>query len=145
MPPPETWGPKIWHAIHYIALGYPNNPTPQQKASYKQFFTMLGPVIPCYKCSVNYQRHLLELPIDNYLVNNDKLFEWTVKLHNIVNKENGKTLWSLDQAKQAYKSGHFEYSDKNVTNTVAAVVVLTALGLGFLWMWKKSLREIKIS
>jgi hypothetical protein len=94
----------MWNSIHYIALGYPNNPTLNDQNNYKTFFLSLGPVLPCHKCSINYQKHLIELPIDMYLINNEKLFEWTVKLHNIVNKENNKPEWTLKQAKDFYSN-----------------------------------------
>jgi hypothetical protein len=88
---PDVWGPPLWRAIHYVALGYPENPSPADAASYRRFFGELGTVIPCSTCAVNYTRHIEELPIDAYLTGGKhRLFEWTVHLHNIVNHEKGK-------------------------------------------------------
>ena len=84
---PSVWGPHVWRSIHYIALGYPDN---ADSMAYKEFFLNLWKVIPCLKCSINYKRHLEELPpIDQYLGSKDDLFKWTVALHNIVNLELG--------------------------------------------------------
>ena len=90
---PDVWGPPIWRAIHFVALGYPDSPSAEDAAKYKRFFEDLGAVIPCSTCSVNYSRHLQELPIDDYLSGGRmRLFEWSVRVHNIVNAEKGKPL-----------------------------------------------------
>jgi hypothetical protein len=47
---------------------------------------------------------LQELPIEPYLVDNMTLFEWTVKLHNIVNKQLHKREWSLKEAKDKFRN-----------------------------------------
>ena len=38
---PDVWGPHGWKFIHYITLGYPENPTQMQKDKYKAFFLLL--------------------------------------------------------------------------------------------------------
>lgn len=101
---PSTWGPSLWTAIHYIALGFPDRPSSADIAKYKAFFTSLGAVLPCFKCSLNYDRHLQELPIDPYMVDADSLFKWTCLLHNIVNKETGKPEMNLQEAYKKYTS-----------------------------------------
>lgn len=100
---PKVWGKYLWTSIHFIALGYPDNPTPDDKQNYKHFYTNLWKVIPCFKCAQNYQRHLDELPIDGSLSNNMSLFKWTVDMHNIVNKELGKRVWTLDEALEKFR------------------------------------------
>lgn len=115
---PEIWGPYLWRSIHYIAIGYPDKPTSEEVQNYYIFFNNLWKIIPCYKCSINYKRHLDELPIDDFLISKMKLFEWTVSLHNIVNKELGKKQMSFEEAKlyisnnQIYlqKTNYFHYS-----------------------------------
>ena len=44
---PDVWGPHGWKFIHYITLGYPNNPTPLDKSQYYNFFESLNPLIEC--------------------------------------------------------------------------------------------------
>jgi hypothetical protein len=99
---PVVWGKYLWTSIHFIALGYPMEPTDQEKENYRDFFVHLWKVIPCARCAQNYKLHLEELPIDGFLDNRDVLFEWTVNLHNIVNRDLGKPLMSLDDAKKLY-------------------------------------------
>ena len=89
---PELWGRHVWKSIHYIALGYPDNPTDIEAENYMIFYLNFWKVIPCKKCAVNYKQHLEELPIHNFMKNKMTLFEWTVKLHNIVNKSLNKQL-----------------------------------------------------
>ena len=99
---PTVWGPSVWRALHLIALGYPPSPTDEDIRSYGAFFSALAAVIPCDSCSVNYRRHLIELPIEPFLVDG-RLFEWTVRLHSLVNAELGKADpdWTADRARRS--------------------------------------------
>lgn len=101
---PEIWGSHAWSTLHLFAIGYPKSPTYEDIVAYKNFYENFWKVIPCYKCSVNYRRHLKEYPLDNYLTDNKKLFEWTVNLHNIVNKELGKPQMSIEDATNIYRN-----------------------------------------
>ena len=95
---PSVWGPIFWKAIHYIAMGYPEDPSQEDAATYRAFFQLLGSVIPCAKCRENYARHAEAIPIDNSLSNRQDLFTWTVALHNAVNAETGKQTVSVQEA-----------------------------------------------
>jgi hypothetical protein len=101
---PQAWGSCLWRTIHILAIGYPDKPSYENTIAYKNFFENLWKVLPCHSCSVNYKRHLKEVPLDDYLVSNSKLFEWTVTLHNLVNAELNKPLMSLDDATKLYRS-----------------------------------------
>ena len=46
------------------------------------------------------------LSIDNN-VNSDKIFNWTVDLHNNVNKMNHKKIWSYDEARSYYQINNY--------------------------------------
>ena len=94
---PDVWGPSLWKSIHYIALAYSMNPTDEQKIIYKNYFTSIQAVLPCSICANNYARHLIELPLtDEVLKNKETLVKWTIDMHNKVNEENGKTIYSFD-------------------------------------------------
>ena len=101
---PEIWGEHLWNSIHYIALGYPERPTDADKHAYKTFFETLWRFLPCYKCANNYRHHLQELPIDMFMETKDRLFEWTVLLHNIVNRDTGKRTYTVQEAYKIYTS-----------------------------------------
>ena len=100
---PKVWGKYIWTSIHMIALGYPDKPTQEDKINYKEFYINLWKVIPCYKCSINYKRHLQDIPIDEHLNDNMSLFKWTVDFHNIVNKELGKKQWTFEESLEKFR------------------------------------------
>jgi hypothetical protein len=111
----DVWGPALWRAIHFIALGYPSVPTEADAVSYRAFFESLDKVIPCAVCASNYRRHMDEIPIDGYLLGVGRgsggktLFEWTVELHNVVDRELGKAGpdWTPARAKEALFAGRW--------------------------------------
>ena len=37
---PTKWGKFLWISLHLIALGYPDNPSEQEKKDYHNFFTI---------------------------------------------------------------------------------------------------------
>lgn len=127
---PQLWGPHLWKSIHYIALGYPTTPREEDKMNYNLFYSNLWKYIPCMKCALNYKRHLDELPIDSFLTSNIKLFEWTVNLHNIVNRELGKPIMSKEDAWKVYTVHPKEYmTSKIVVGIIAVLIVCFALFL----------------
>ena len=94
---PDTWGPHGWKFIHFIALGYPNNPTPEDKEKYKQFFKLFGDMIPCSLCGSHYKKNFNNININNYLNSKNDLIQWTILMHNEVNKSNGKKTYSFQE------------------------------------------------
>lgn len=84
---PSIWGEKTWDFIHIVAISYPNLPTFTDKKNYRNFFYSLGPVLPCERCTSNYENHLNEYPIDEYLKTPEELFHWTVLMRNLVKRQ----------------------------------------------------------
>lgn len=132
---PDIWGQYLWKSIHFIALGYPEHPTHDDISKYRIFFTILGDVIPCLKCSINYKKHLQELPIEKYMYNKDSLFEWTVKLHNIVNMELNKNVVTLDVAKAMYipstDDQNHTTSSMTTVSSISFIVIALSLLMAF--------------
>ena len=95
---PHVWGPSFWHVMHQAALGYPNEPTTDQRVQYGGFFAALGEVLPCVECSARLHQHASEVPIAGYLDSRSTLFEWTVLIHNRVNRAARREEWSLSRA-----------------------------------------------
>jgi hypothetical protein len=83
---PATWGPFFWHTIHLAALGYPISPTYTEKKAAKDFYESLTSMLPCPACRLHYTQMLQENPITPFLDTRRDLFQWTVKIHNLVNK-----------------------------------------------------------
>jgi len=99
----NIWGSHLWFSLHTITFSYPNNPTNKDKEQYKNFFYSLENVIPCSICKKNYKRHLIEHPIDDHLNSKKKLVYWLIDIHNMVNAEIGKKIYSYDVIIKKYE------------------------------------------
>jgi hypothetical protein len=99
-PPPTTvWGPHGWRFLHYVSLGYPNNPSEEDKINYMNFYQMIKNVLPCSVCSRHYEENYNAMPLtDEILSSKEKLVEWVITMHNIVNHSTGKRIIPLDEA-----------------------------------------------
>tara|TARA_B110000037_G_C17085506_1_gene491785 strand:+ start:194 stop:631 length:438 start_codon:yes stop_codon:yes gene_type:complete len=125
---PDIWGKHFWYTIHFIALDYPEEPNNEDKRDFQMFFENLHKVIPCYKCSVNYIKHLNERPLENKnLENNKTLFKWTVDIHNIVNRDLKKKEMSYDDAWRLYHNFGNNLDEKNNTWLIYLVYVLVLI------------------
>jgi hypothetical protein len=104
---PKIWGPHGWKFMHFVALGYPDTPTDQDKSSYQRFFESLQDVLPCQSCANHYQETLRKYPID--LSNRESLLQWTFTIHNEVNRKTGKPLLSHEDALGLYTHTQFPF------------------------------------
>lgn len=96
---PNIWGPHLWKSLHMISIGYPNEPTYEQKKTYKAFYESIHLILPCPLCSDHYKEHLQKLPLTDEVMRNKKnLAHWVIDLHNIVNKSTGKPEFKRDDA-----------------------------------------------
>ena len=104
---PDKWGVHGWKFIHHIALGYPYNPTENDKNDYKNFFSLLGNVLPCSICSDHYKKHLLIYPLTDIVLSSKiNLINWTIDMHNEVNKQNGKKIYNYTEALELIKNNY---------------------------------------
>jgi hypothetical protein len=93
---PQLWGKQGWHFIHYVALNYPINPTPEDKKKYLDFLNNLHQVLPCPFCGMHFKENMEKHP--PRLDNREEFFNWTVDMHNFVNELNGKKKLTYAQA-----------------------------------------------
>ena len=91
---PLLWGKEAWHFIHYVALAY--IPSEENKNSYMNFFNSLPDTLPCPICGEHFKQNMQKYP-PRFDSSND-LFEWTVDMHNLVNRENGKVELTYKEA-----------------------------------------------
>lgn len=92
----KQWGSQAWHFIHSIAYAYPENPTDLEKTFYNQFIYSLSYVLPCSICSEHFMEILKYMPPK--LDSQQDFFNWSVDVHNEVNKNNGKPILSHEEA-----------------------------------------------
>lgn len=95
--PPSVWGPFFWHTIHIIALGYPKNPTYTDKKCAKDFYESLAFLLPCSVCREHYKEHITKKPLTPFLDTRKDLLQWTIDIHNEVNKMLGKPEWTMEE------------------------------------------------
>jgi hypothetical protein len=124
---PILWGSQAWHFIHFVAISYPENPTKQDKVKYNKFFQSIGDVLPCPTCGKNFQEKIKKYPPN--LESRQKLFEWTVDIHNAVNAENGKKIISYETAfEEIWVNSKDDYFTKALvlSFTITATIILAS-------------------
>ena len=120
---PEVWGPHGWQFIHYVALGYPEQPTEKDKVAYKTFFESLQNVLPCQSCATHYRENLRKLPISTHLKDRESIMRWTIDIHNEVNISKGRPVVSYDTALKLYTQKQFPLVSI-LTKTSVLVLIL---------------------
>ena len=98
----ESWANPIWAIIHFCTLYAPYKIDKNFNTCYKAFLSCLRYCLPCPKCRKHLEDNLSALDIDNYMLTNESLFDYSVKLHNMVNKQLGKPIISIEDAKKIY-------------------------------------------
>jgi hypothetical protein len=86
----NEWGPPGWKFLHTITFNY--KPTPENKKSYKIFFSELNNVLPCPYCCSSFSFYSKAIPIDEYLETSQGLTYWLYVIHNLVNQKVCKPL-----------------------------------------------------
>lgn len=140
MAAPEVWGPGMWLFLHTVALEYPENPTLKDKQQHLNFLKCLQPIIPCPKCSNHFKQNLDSYNLDHALENRNNLFEWTVKIHNQVNKSNGKNEWNTSQAYKFYND-KYKVRYETVINYKAIFCWISIICVCF-FIYKKKISKL---
>ena len=100
---PLIWGNSGWNFLHYITFTYPNNPTLDDKETYLNFFSLVGKVLPCKNCRINFEKHQIKYPINDIVLSNkENLVKWLINVHNEVNIMNGKKIYTYEQVLDKY-------------------------------------------
>ena len=142
---PKIWGPSAWFFLHCVTLSYPSNPTAEDKMNYKNFFTYLGKVLPCYNCQENYKKHLDEIKLDDCsLKSRQSLVEWLYKIHNSVNKTTGKKTYNYEDFINNYNKD-IRNSNKSNNNfryymlSLSLILILLAVLFNSYLVYKQSI------
>ena len=92
-----VWGPVGWKFLHSVAHGFPENPAEFDAENglplgttannYKQFFVLVGHVLPCRYCRDSYHEYVrFEPPVT---ASRATLTRWLWDIHNKVNHKLG--------------------------------------------------------
>lgn len=133
---PKFWGPHAWIFLHSITFNYPKEPTNKDKQIYVRFFKDLQNIIPCEKCAYNYKRHLDDYPIEEALETRETMVQWLINIHNEVNKELGKPIYTYDQVIEEYKY-NIKRLDRDDTIVYKLVIILLLILVFYLYNKKK--------
>ncbi len=139
MASPALWGPHIWQTLHYVSLGYPENPTLEDKQNYKTFFNLLKNVLPCAMCREHYTQLLEQHPLnDNALSSRNNLIKWCIDAHNVVNVRNNKKIYSYDEGlSQIKKKPHcYHNNDNNYESNDSTFFFLLVIGILAFYYYK---------
>ena len=94
---PSVWGSRAWRKFHSKALYYVDNPTPQNSHEVKIFYERdFFNDIQCDTCRSSYGQFIRQHPIR--LSSRMDLFNWTIDIHNMVNKKLGKKQLTYNEA-----------------------------------------------
>jgi len=85
---PDYWGAQTWHYLHSLSFTYPTKPTLRERLRFKRFFEHL--LLPCNGCQQNYNQHLKDLPVSDFLKTKLDLAYWVYLIHSTVNAMNKK-------------------------------------------------------
>lgn len=96
---PKLWGKSAWKFFHDVSLGYPDNPTEEDKRNYYTFYATLQSVLPCETCKSHEKQHFNAKPLTlNDLKDRESLVTWCIDHHNAVNAMLGKRVLSRQEA-----------------------------------------------
>lgn len=98
----ETWGNPIWAMIHFTAFYCHSTPDQEWRKSFTAFISCLRFCLPCPLCRANLEKNLSQLDINNYIFTREGCFDYTHKLHNMVNAETDKPQITLEEARRIY-------------------------------------------
>jgi hypothetical protein len=107
----RVWGPTGWVFLHCIAQNYPEEPTRLQKKQYREYFKLVGNVLPCRYCRESYQQFIKEptTKLDTHVMKNRQtLSKWLYDVHNKVNKKlemkNAPTFEEVTKKYESFRS-----------------------------------------
>lgn len=101
----KNWFHLTWLIFHKITL-YTVYDRPQY---YYDFFYSFTKLIPCGKCKKHYKKNIEEPnKIMQENLNKINIFEWMIDIHNDINKEHNKKIWSYEESYLFYEKKKFE-------------------------------------
>lgn len=88
---PSFWGPSAWKFLYTVALGYPSDPTPQEKQAAANLLESLHFLLPCANCRQNVSRELENAPYNDALRNQENFTNYVYMIESSVARRLGKS------------------------------------------------------
>jgi len=115
---PTIWGPKTWFFLDSTALGYPSNPSEEEKTSAKNLLLSLKDLLPCGGCRDNYKEYLNNYlntnTLDDVVKDKSTFIDFIVKVHNDVRVKNNSQPFLMSDVFTYYKD---QYMKRTVTES----------------------------
>lgn len=118
----DIWGPAAWSFLQTSAFAYGKNPeaaTEEEKEHARTFFYTLPYLLPCSICRKHYLDHIEKHP--PAVQNRDTLTRWIVKIHNIINVNNGKPIVPYEKVREHYMGGRQWLTPENKNTELCAL------------------------
>jgi len=94
-----SWGPSTWYVLHLLSLTWKQELVPL----YIRFLTLMSKTIPCIICRRHFNRNIRKTGgIVNNCRDKDRMIKWVIDSHNMVNRKNGKKVYTYEKAKSFY-------------------------------------------
>jgi hypothetical protein len=128
---PRKWGPHLWATLHTLAL---KADADNEVEAYLEFVNSLFFLLPCDACRADFMKW--------YNANGGPLvgqaFEWSVSLHNHVNRKLGYSEMTVEEARAEWNSDLCSYSCNRTiggrpTRWMLIPIIIIALGW-ILWI-----------
>lgn len=118
----NIWGPLLWELIHTISLSF----TLQNKGHYITFFNSIVNIIPCNRCKQHYKEYLKRNSIQNATSSYKNIVEWVNKLHNRINKQNNKKVYTFQETKNKFfNNDNIIINNKGIFTFISYIVTKT--------------------
>jgi hypothetical protein len=101
---PKIWGPNAWTFIHLMVLSEKEPFDSSRLKYYEQFFTLLTSLLPCEACRNHLIENISMMTKIESIQTKRELFNWTIDLHNRVNKMLGAKQWDFETAYEYWVS-----------------------------------------
>lgn len=142
---PVKWGPHTWATLHRFAIQADKK---NDLDTFNSFLTSMETLLPCSACRsdfVAYIKYSRPKP--------GNIFEWTVDLHNSVNKKLNKPILTVEESRSIWLSDSCSYScasankkdKKKVPKTVIFCLILLFLAIILFVVQWRALRKSSLS
>ena len=97
----SMWKQNTWLMFHIITKNFDE----QYVGKYEEFFNSFRSAIPCSICRKHYNQNISKPGMTlSENMNNDRIFNWTIDLHNSVNRMHNKRAWEYSIANNVYNT-----------------------------------------
>ena len=107
---PTIWGPKTWFFLESAAIGYPENPSDDEKLAATNLLKSLEHLLPCHSCRIHYSEFLYnyvkEHTMDSIVENRTSFMQFIVDLHNNVLERTKKPTRTIEEVFMYYRDAY---------------------------------------